>query len=137
MTHSITKKFQSFTDVGLIRISESIKVYVYLILSSRASARSCIIGNTTSALTAQKAFLNNFEDIVNRRVDIRRTLNVIKTLFVMHLAKFIIVWEKIFTLLPSDINTNIRSGTAGHNNKILVSDEKFSLGKMIRLILWR
>ena len=26
--------------------------------------------NTTSALTAQSAFLNNFENVVNRRVDI-------------------------------------------------------------------
>ena len=32
--------------------------------------RSRIIVNTASALTAQKAFLNNFENIVNKRVDI-------------------------------------------------------------------
>ena len=32
-------------------------------------------------------------------------------------------------MLPSDMNLKIRSGTAGYNNKILVSDEKFSLGK--------
>ena len=33
----------------------------YLILSSQASARSRIVENTASALTSQKAFLNNFE----------------------------------------------------------------------------
>ena len=60
-----------FTDVGLFKISESVRAYAYLILSSQASARSGIVGNTASALTAQSAFLNNFEDIVNRRVDIR------------------------------------------------------------------
>ena len=32
-------------------------------------------------------------------------------------------------MLPSDMNLKIRSGTAGYNNKILVSDGKFSLGK--------
>ena len=32
-------------------------------------------------------------------------------------------------MLPSDMNLKIRSGTAGYNNKILVSDRKFSLGK--------
>ena len=32
-------------------------------------------------------------------------------------------------MLPRNMNLNIRSGTVGHNNKILVSDEKFSLGK--------
>ena len=36
--------------------------------------------------------------------------------------------ENIY-MLPSDMNLKIRSGTVGYNNKILVSDEKFSLGK--------
>ena len=32
-------------------------------------------------------------------------------------------------MLPSDINLKIRLGTIGYNNKIIVFDEKFSLGK--------
>ena len=32
-------------------------------------------------------------------------------------------------MLPSDMNLKIRSGTVGYNNKILVTDETFSLGK--------
>ena len=32
-------------------------------------------------------------------------------------------------MLPSDTNLKIRSGTVRYNNKILVSVEKFSLGK--------
>ena len=32
-------------------------------------------------------------------------------------------------MLPSDMELRIRSGTVGYNNKILVSDGKFSLGK--------
>ena len=32
-------------------------------------------------------------------------------------------------MLPSDMNLKIRSGTVGYDNKILVSDEKFSLGE--------
>ena len=36
--------------------------------------------------------------------------------------------ENIY-MLPSDMNLKIRSGTVGYNNKTLVSDEKFSLGK--------
>ena len=38
------------------------------------------------------------------------------------------VGESIYTI-PSDMNSKIRSGTAGYNNKILVSDGNFSLGK--------
>ena len=32
-------------------------------------------------------------------------------------------------MLPSDMNLKIRSGTVRYNNKILVSNGKFSLGK--------
>ena len=74
MTRWIIEKSVGFTDVGLLRISESVMADAYLILSSQASARSGIVGNTASALTAQSAFLNNFENVVNRRVDIREDI---------------------------------------------------------------
>ena len=56
MTHWIIEKSVGFTDIGLYRISESVRAYAYLIMSSQASARSSIIGNTASALTAQLTF---------------------------------------------------------------------------------
>ena len=36
--------------------------------------------------------------------------------------------ENIY-MLPSDMNLNIKTEKVGYNNKILVSDSKFSLGK--------
>ena len=74
MTRWIIEKSVGFTDIGLLRILESVRAYAYLILSSQASARSEIVGNTASALTAQSVFLNNFEDIVNRKVDVREDI---------------------------------------------------------------
>ena len=74
MTRWIIEASVGFTDVGLLRISESVRAYAYLILGSQASARSSIIGNSASALTAQSAFLHNFENVVNRRVDIREDI---------------------------------------------------------------
>ena len=74
MTRWIIEKSVGFTDVGLLRISESVRAYAYLILSSQASARSSIIGNTASTLTAQSAFLNNFENVVNRQVNIQEDI---------------------------------------------------------------
>ena len=61
MTRWIIEKLAGLTDVGLHKISETVRAYAYLILSSQASARSSIIANMASALTAQSAFLNNFE----------------------------------------------------------------------------
>ena len=63
MTQWILEKSVGFTDIGLLRILESVRAYAYLILSSQASARSSIVGNTANALTAQSAFLNNFETL--------------------------------------------------------------------------
>ena len=71
MMRWLIEKSVGFTDVGLLTISESVRAYAYLILSSQASARSSIIGNSASSLTAQSAFSNNFENVLNRRVDIQ------------------------------------------------------------------
>ena len=56
MTQWILEKSVGFTDVGLLRILGSVRAYAYLILSSQATVRSGIVGNTASALTAQSAF---------------------------------------------------------------------------------
>ena len=39
-------------------------------------------------------------------------------------------------MLPSDMNFKIKTGTVRYNNKILISDGKFSLGKTLRLMLY-
>ena len=59
MRRWIIEESQGFTEVGLLRISESVRAYAYLVLSSQPSARSRITGNTPSVLIAQTAFLNN------------------------------------------------------------------------------
>ena len=43
------------------------------------------------------------------------------------------VRENLF-MLPSNMELKIKTGTVGYNNKILVSDGNFSLGKMMRLM---
>ena len=131
MTRWIIETSVGFTDVGLLRISESVRAYAYLIFSSQASARSSIVGNTASALTAQSACLNNFENVVNRRVNIQEDIKCYQDTLSYTSSKVdYSVGESIY-IIPSDMNLKIRSGTVGYNNKILVSDGKFSLGKTI------
>ena len=75
MTRWIIEKSHGFINIGLLRISESVRSYRYLIFSLQASARSRTIRNMASALlTAQKAFLNNFKNIVNWRVNIQEDI---------------------------------------------------------------
>ena len=129
MMRWIIEKSVGFTDVGLLRILESVRAYAFLILSSQASARSSIDGNTASALKAQSAFLNNFENVVNCRVDIHEDIKRYQDTLSYASSKVdYSVGESIY-MIPSDINLKIRLGTVGYNNKILVSDGKFSLGK--------
>ena len=82
-----------------------------------------------SALTARKAFLNNFKDIINRSVVIWEDIKCYKDTISYASSKVDYnVGENIYILL-SNMNLDIMSGTVGYNNKILVSDGEFSLGK--------
>ena len=133
MTRRIIEKSQGFTDIGLLRISESVRSYAYLTLSSQASARSSIVGNTASALTAQSAFLNNFENIVNCRVDIQEDIKRYQNTLSYGLSKVDYSIGGNLFMLPSNMKLKIKTGTVGYNNKILVSNGNFILGKSLIL----
>ena len=116
MTWWIIEKSVGFIDVGLLRISESVRAYAYLILSSQASLHN-------------QLFLNNFENVVNHRVDISEDIKHYQDTLSYASSKVnYSVRENLFMLL-GDMNLKIRSGTVGYNNKILVSDGNFSPGK--------
>ena len=123
MTLWIIEKSVGFTDVGLYKMSKSVRAYAYLILSSQASARSGIVGNTASALTAQSAFVNNFENVVNCSVDIREDIKHYQDTLSYASSKVSYSMGQNIYMLPSDMNLKTRSGTVRYNNKILVSDE--------------
>ena len=83
--------------------------YAYLILSSQASARSSIVGNTASSLTAQSAFLNNFENIVNCRVNIQEDIKRYQDTLSYASSKVYYSVVEIIYMIPSDMNLKIRS----------------------------
>ena len=67
--------------------------------------------------------------LVNRQVDIRDDIKRYQdTLSYTSSNINYSVGEHLY-MLPSDMTLKIRPGTVGYNNKILVSDEKFILGK--------
>ena len=129
MTRWIIETSVGFTDVELLKISESVRAYAYLILSSQASARSSIVGNTASALTAQSAFLNNFENVVNRSVNIQEDIKHYQDTLSYASRKVDYHLGQNIYMLPSNMELKIKTGTVGYNNKILVSVGNFGLGK--------
>ena len=80
-------------------------------------------------MTAQSAFLNNFEDIVNLRVNIQEDIKRYQDTLSYTSNKVVYSIGESIYMIPSDINLKIRSGTVGYNNKILIFDGKFILGK--------
>ena len=110
MTRWILEKSVGFTDVALLRILESVRAYAYLILSSQASARSGIVSNTASALTAQSAFLNNFENVVNRRVNIQEDIKRYQDTLSYASSKVDYGVGEHLYMLPSDMTLKIRPG---------------------------
>ena len=70
---------------------------------------------------------------MNRRVDIREDIKCYQDTLSYASSKVdYSIGENIY-MLPSDMNLKIKTGTVGYNNKILVSNEKFSLGKNVEV----
>ena len=86
-----------------------------------------------SALTAQSAFLNNFENVVNRRVDVREDIKCYQDTLSYASNKVDYSMGQNIYMLPSDMNLKIKTGAVGYNNKILVSDENLVWGKTKKL----
>ena len=64
----------------------------------------CIIGNTASSLTAQSAFLNNFENIVNQKVNIQEDIKRYQDTLSYASSKVdYSIGESIY-MIPSDMN---------------------------------
>ena len=79
--------------------------------------------------------MNNFENVVNQRVDIREDIKRYQETFSYTSSKVdYSVGENIY-MLPSNMNLKMKTGTVGYNNKILVSDGKFILRKIEKVNL--
>ena len=115
------------SKVGVQKLSESVRAYVFLILSSQSSARSSIIGKDGRALDAQKIWQTSFEQIVKSDFgianEIQRYQNVLN--YASSKADFNIA-EGVY-MLPSNVILAMGNKT-GFNNKILVSDQGFEIG---------
>ena len=70
---------------------------------------------------------------MNRRVDIREDIKCYQDTLSYAASKVDYSMGQNIYLPPSNMNLKIRSGTVRYNNKILVSDEKFSLGKNVEV----
>ena len=130
----IIEKSEGLTTLGLQKLSESVRDYAYLILTSQISTRGPIIGHEVRNLDAQRTFLNTFENIVNRRVNIPEDIQRFQKTLQYARSKVDCVIGEFIYMLPSDMNLRI-GNIRNYNNKILISSPSFKIGTNVKINL--
>ena len=131
----IIEKSDGLTTLGLQKISETVRDYAYLILTSQTSTKGQIIGHEARNLDAQRVFLNTFEDVVARRVSIPEDIRRFQKTLQYARSKVDYVVAEYVYMLPSDMNLKIGGNIRGYNNKILVSSPSFNIGTNLKVNL--
>ena len=130
----IIEKLDGLTVLGLQKLSESVRDYTYLTLTSQTSMRGPIIGHEARNLDAQRTFLNTFKNIVNRRVNIPEDIRRFQKTLQYARSKVDYVISEFIYMLPS--NMNLRIGKVrDYSNKILISSPSFKIGTNLKINL--
>ena len=130
----IIEKSDGLTTLGIQKLSESVRDYAYLILTSQTSTRGPIVGHEARNLDAQRTFLNTFENIVNRRVNIPEDIRRFQKTLQYARSKVDYAIGEFVYMIPSDMNLRI-GNVRNYNNKIMVSKPGFNLGTNLKVNL--
>ena len=130
----IIEKSDGLTTLALQKLSESVRDYAYLILTSQTSTRGQIIGHEARNLDAQRTFLNTFENIVSRRVNIPEDIRRFQKTLQYARSKVDYAIGEFVYMLPSDMNLRI-GNVRNYNNKILISSPSFKIGTNLKINL--
>ena len=128
----IIEKSDGLTTLGLQKLSESVRDYAYLILTSQTSTRGPIVGHEARNLDAQRTFLNTFENIVNRRVNIPEDIQRFQKTLQYARSKVDYAIGEFVYMIPSDMNLRI-GNVRNYNNKILIPSPSFKIGTNIKV----
>ena len=128
----IIEKLDGLTTLGLQKISESVRDYAYLILTSQTSTRGPIVCHEARNLDAQHTFLNTFENIVNRRVNIPEDIRRFQKTLQYARSKVDYAIGEFIYMLPSDMNLRI-GNVRNYNNKILIPSLSFKIGTNVKV----
>ena len=128
----IIEKSEGLATLGIQKLSESVRDYAYLILTSQTSTRGPIVGHEARNLDAQRTFLNTFENIVNRRVNIPEDIQRFQKTLQYARSKVDYAIGEFIYMLPSDMNLRI-GNVRNYNNKILISSPSFKIGTNVKV----
>ena len=129
----IIEKADGLTMLGLQKLSESVRDYAYLILTSQTCTRGQIVGLEARNLDVRHTFLNTFE-VVNRRVNIPEDIRRFQKTLQYARSKVDYTIGEFVYMLPSDMNLRI-GNVRNYNNKILISSPSFKIGTNVKVNL--
>ena len=96
--------------------------------------RGQIVGHTARNFDAQQGFLNTFENVINRTVDISEDIQRFQKTLQHARSKVDCAIGEFMYMLPSDMNLLIGK-ISNYNNKILVSPSSFNIGTNLKINL--
>ena len=105
-----------------------------MILTSQTSTRGPIVGHEARNLDAQRVFLNTFENIINRMVNIPEDIRRFQKTLQYARSKVDYAIGEFIYMLPSDMNLRI-GNVRNYNNKILISSPGFKIGTNVKVNL--
>ena len=118
---------EGLTKAGIERINDSIRTYVWCLLSAQAQTRSNIIDSSTG-FDAQKQYLANLEDSINATIDLPSSIKKYEDVLRYARSKVDFAVGGGLYMLPSDLR--LQMGTIiNYNNEILIAREDQNIGK--------
>ena len=122
----IIEKSDGLTMLGLQKLSESVRDYAYLTLTSQTGTRGPIVGHEARNLDAQRTLLNTFENIITRRVNIPEDIQRFQKTLEYARSKVDYVIGEFIYMLPSNMNLRI-GNVRNYKNKILISSPSIKI----------
>ena len=128
----IMNSSHGFTKAGLEKISESIRAYTYLVLTSQAAARHVILGEAAPSIAAQRLFYDNLEDVINKAVSLEADIGRYQSVLKYARSRLDYSVGKALYMLPSDMMLKpLNQVIEGYNDKIVINTSGLELGKYI------
>ncbi len=122
----ILGKSDGFTRPGVERLNDSVRTYCWAILGAQAQTRTKILG-TGTPFDAQKQFLANVEDAINRPVDLPEAIARYQEMLMFAGSVVNFCFGISLYMAPSDMLLRI-GHSVGYNNEIVIATSSQKLG---------
>ena len=119
-------KSNGFTHAGLVRINESIRMFVWALLEAQSQTRVKIL-KVGTGFDAQKQFSANIHNVINSPIDLPTQISRYENVLKYARSKVDYSYGVGIYMSPSDMILQI--GTiVGYNNTIVIATENQTLG---------